>query len=484
MQSSLLIRNGRVLTFSEQGTALSPEITFPRRDILIVGARIHAIAETILPADHPSARVIDAAGHVVSPGFVDTHRHLWKNVMRAFSGNQTLLEYMGYFELDARNRFFEPEDIYHGQLEGACEAIHAGVTTVLDHSHCSISADHARQALRATLRSGLRSVYAYARRPYDEADSARGWQLAEIQRIGGSLAAADDNDGRVTLGMAYDNVKVDAAPLARETLRVARDAGARIITFHYAPVFQGEGLIARAHERGLLDEGFVVSHANHVSEAELAALRSLNAGVAATPETEMQMGHGDPEGFRCLQRGNRVGLGADCQTVCSGDMFSQMRLHLQSARAIRNHALHVDAKDPGKLLRKLELTTDQALRMATLGGAEVLHMEHEIGSLEEGKLADLILVDLRSPNLLGAVDLSQAMVLFASPADVRTVIIHGEVVKDDGRLTRVDWATFARRFEEVQASYLARVEASSTDWEKHYEHVRRHVLRVPDERLV
>jgi cytosine/adenosine deaminase-related metal-dependent hydrolase len=473
-----------VLTFTKNGTRLKPGIEFPKLDVLVEGSRIVRVAPTISETEHPNAKVIDATDHLVSPGFVDVHRHLWKSMMRAFAGNQTLLEYMGQFEIDARNRLFAPEDVYYGQLAGALEAIHAGVTTVLDHSQCSLTPEHASSAIGATLRSGLRSVYAYARRPYDAKDSARQWQLSEIERLGRSIATLGGNDGRVTLGMAYDNVKSDPVSAARETVDIARHAGAKIITFHHVPIVRGRGAIARMNAANLLDEGFVVSHANYVDEDEFAHLRRAGAGVAVTPETELQMGHGDAEGFRCLWRGNRVGLGADCQTVCSGDMFSQMRLHLQYSRASRNFALQFDGKSLGKLAGTMEYTTDQILRMATMGGAEVLQMENEIGSIEEGKRADLFLLDLRGPGLLGSYDPSQAMVLFANANDVRTVLVNGEVVKDDGRLTRVEFPTFVREFQSAQERFLKRVESSNVDWDAHAVHVRRNILGVPDERLV
>jgi cytosine/adenosine deaminase-related metal-dependent hydrolase len=116
-------------------------------------------------------------------------------------------------------------------------------------------------------------------------------------------------------------------------------------------------------------------------------------------------------------------------------MFHAMRICLQTQRALDNHELALRDKIP----KKLQATIDQVLYMATLGGAEAIHMESEIGSIEIGKRADIVIINTDSPCMIAANNRAAALVLHASPSDVDSVFVNGELVKENGILTRVDW---------------------------------------------
>ena len=430
---SLLIQGGRVLTFNSDKS-----ISFPRKDILIDRNRI-AKVELDIKFDGPT---IDASNKIVSPGFIDTHRHLWQSHLRTSTANLSLLGYLGEMLL-GRAIFYRPYDVYLAQVGAAAEALHCGITTVLDHCHVQVSEEHIQKCIQATVESGIRSVFCFApmtlpislnpiQMPdFNEAHSEQMdvfYKLAESESFGGKA-----NDGRVTLGLGYDGMQFRPLEDTRKAFSFAEQKG-MTITMHDAE-YHGMPALKFCRENNLTSNVMIFSHASYATDADLKYARDAGAGISCTPECEMQMGHGWPEAFRAKRLGCKVGLGVDSSANCSGDMFYTMRIALQTQRAKDNATL----ADRGKIPLKLHALVDEAIYMATLGGAEAIHREKEIGSLEVGKLADLILIDTDGPCMIGSLDLAAAMVMHATTADVGTVIVNGEIVKRDGVLQSVNW---------------------------------------------
>jgi len=133
---------------------------------------------------------------------------------------------------------------------------------------------------------------------------------------------------------------------------------------------------------------------------------------------------------RALERKIRCGFGVDTVCSCGTDLFSEMRLALAAERSRAN----ADALARGERVATVALHQRDMLRLATIDGARVWNLEDEIGSLTPGKLADITVIDMRSPHLDGIGDRIATMVLGAGPADVETVIVGGDVIKRDGKL--------------------------------------------------
>jgi cytosine/adenosine deaminase-related metal-dependent hydrolase len=175
----------------------------------------------------------------------------------------------------------------------------------------------------------------------------------------------------------------------------------------------------------------------------------------------MAMSHGHPAAFDLYRAGcRRVGLGVDSPAICSGDMFFTMRLALQEKRVRENASYH--ARD--RLPDVVPATTDEALWMATLGSAAAVHMESEIGSLEVGKFADLVLIRTDSPSMVGALDFSAALVTHCTAGEVDSVMVNGEWVKRDKKLLRVDWDELKVKLQQNRAVLERRWEG--VDWDE------------------
>jgi cytosine/adenosine deaminase-related metal-dependent hydrolase len=152
--TSILLQGGTILSHNSDDTITPLKNT----DLLIEGNTITQIEPNINPP--ASTRTIDCHGKIITPGFIDTHHHLWQTQLKGRFNNDTLLDYMPRGNMACY--VFTPSDLYIGQLSGCLEALDAGTTTVVDHAHGAYSAEHATQAINATVDSGLRCFYCYS----------------------------------------------------------------------------------------------------------------------------------------------------------------------------------------------------------------------------------------------------------------------------------------------------------------------------------
>ncbi|OJD19465.1 hypothetical protein AJ78_00533 [Emergomyces pasteurianus Ep9510] len=199
--------------------------------------------------------------------------------------------------------------------------------------------------------------------------------------------------------------------------------------------YSGVPLVDLLASYNLLGPNIILSHGTGASPAAAQKIASTGAFVSSTPETELQMGHGLPVCFRDDMK-DQCSLGVDCHSNNSSDMITQMRLGLQSARAVRNEALIEKGEIP---IVKISGSVRDVFRLATIQGAKAVHMEDQIGSLVEGKRADIVVFDALSPGMVCAAehDPIAAIVLHASVADIETVIVDGVVRKRAKQLVKV-----------------------------------------------
>lgn len=301
--------------------------------------------------------------------------------------------------------------------------------------------------LEASRKSGLRMVHCFARQE-EEAYAAKKPKQSQLSILR-SLSPKNEYSSsllgdRLSLGLLVDGVTPNYwKELKEEIWPIIKELGVEVVTSHYVggPNHVASSLVENFHAQGLLDRSVLFSHACWITDKEVELLKASGGALACTPEIELAMTHGDPVGLDSSRRGCRVGLGTDCTSVVGGDMFTQMRVALAHQRGKENAEL---AKD-GKVPLKMRTRVAEIFRMATLGGAEALHKEKDIGSLEPGKKADLVILDAGSPATLGAQhDPLRVVVMSAGINDIEMVLVNGDIVLDRARqggpFTRVDWA--------------------------------------------
>lgn len=426
----VLIRNARILSMVDAAREL-------RGDILVEDGRITALGAVKAPAD---AEIVDANGAIAMPGFVDCHRHVWQTQLRTTAGDWSLFDYLARMRL-LYSSFYSPDDVYLGNYVGALEAINAGITTVVDHCHILNSPEHTTEAVRGLSDAGIRAIFCYGlfSNPQSHVpfvvETDQSWRHADARRLREGPLVCDD--GRILFGLAPNEPEAVSDDVLAADVRLARDLGAHAISCHVAmgTYDRGRQVVSRLHAAGLLDARLLFVHGASLTDAEFELIANSGAAICSTPETELQMGMGDPIAFKARAAGARAALGIDIVSNYSGEMFTQMRMMIQSARARANAALGSRGLAP----RALTIPAREVLRLATLGGAESLHLESRIGTLEPGKQADLILVRTDTLAMTPATDAVAAVIFNASAADVDSVMVAGRWLKRGGDLVGVNW---------------------------------------------
>lgn len=421
MPRRTLIRNALVV---------SADPARPRQehgDILIDGARIAAIGDCP-PAD--DAEVIDAAGMIAMPGFVNAHIHTWQAGLRGIAADWTLADYLRAMHAGLATHF-RPEDIEIANHVGRLNQLDAGVTTIADWCHNNPTPAHTDAAIAGLRAAGGRAVFLHGspkpdpkpgRPHFSEIPMPR----AEIERLRrGELA---DDGALVTLGLAILGPQMSVARVTRADLALARDFGLRASMHVSGPLLWSGGFAELAAE-GLLGPDLNVTHGNALSDDDLRRLAGAGVSFSLTPEVELQMGFGEPltNRLRALGADARISLGTDIESAMAGDMIAVARFALQSARHDLTRAARAAS---GKPPAEVGPTVAEALGWATIGGARMLGLDDRTGTLTPGKAADILLLSPPRP----VIDPVASIVFHANPAHVDSVFVAGQAVKRGGRM--------------------------------------------------
>lgn len=423
----------------------------PQADVLMDGEVIAAVAPDLGDVD---AEMVDVHGHLLAPGMIDTHRHTWQTQLRGLCADWTLADYV-----HAMRRVISPAytaaDVATGNLLGAAEALAAGVTTLLDYSHCNNTPDHADAALDGLVQSGGRAVFAYGffesspTAPQHFADHAA--RLADFRRISERLPAAA---GRITLGAALTEIGQASPAETRAEIEAARELGALVVC-HTGCVWSAPSGVLELDAAGLLGPDQVHVHCNTLTEVEWEALARAGAKVSISPETELNMGMGRPVFAACRRHGIRPTLSCDIVSLTSGDLFAQLRSASGFARWELAEPVNLAGADP----RVVGIPALEALEWCTTNAADAIGRAADLGSVTPGKRADLMVVGGTGVTQHPRHDPAGSLVFQTSADDVRHVMVDGQLVKRDGVLVGLDLAGLIAAAEESADSILARIHA-------------------------
>lgn len=419
-----LITGGHVLTMDPTLGVLE------RGDVLIEDGVIVEVGHD-LSAD---AEVIDATGQIVAPGLIDTHRHTWQTQMRAICADWVLSDYFQGIRL-ALSPSYTPEDVELGQRLGALEALDAGVTTLLDFSHCNNSPEHSDAAVAGIKAAGGRAVWGYGffeSSPFAPTYFAdHGARLADLRRVADQHFSSADS--LVTLGVSLTEPGLVPFSATVDEMTQARELGALIVT-HMGCVWSMPNGLHEMGAAGLLGPDVVHVHCNTLTDEEWRLIADSGGKVSISPETEINMGMGRPAFGKCAEYGVEPTLSCDVVSLNSGDLLTQMRLGLGIKRWADTEHLNAEGINP----ETVSTTSLEALEWGTVNGADAIGMSDRLGRLAPGYRADLMVVGGGTPATHPVLDAAGALVFQTRPTDVRTVLVDGTVVKRDGKLVGVD----------------------------------------------
>ena len=420
-----LIRGACIVTLDEILGDLA------RGDLLVEGERIAAIGPNV---EAGAAQVVDGSGCIVIPGLVNAHMHTWQTALRGVASNWTLLEYFRKMHAGLAT-LFTPDDLYIATLVGALNQLNCGTTTLGDWCHNNPTPEHNDAALRALAESGIRAVFLHGTPKPDPKPGERPfWEIPhpaqELRRLQSHWLPGRPllSIGAAILGPHYSTLDV-----ARADFRMARDLGV-IASMHQGggPPRAPDGW-QRLEEDGLLGDHVNIVHGHALGDEQLRRFVALGISFSVAPENEMIQGHGHPITGRLLALGTAPSLGVDLESTVSGEMLMQARIALNLQRSLDNVAYRARH---ATIPPTSTIDARQALQWATREGARALQLDDRVGSLAPGKQADLVVIDARALNMQPVFDPVAAVVLQASLANVRDVMVAGAWRKRDGRLLR------------------------------------------------
>lgn len=419
-------------TLFKGGTVLSLDKAvgdFAVADVLVEASRIVAVGPN-LPLD--GARVIDATGHIVMPGFVNPHQHAWLGLLRGLLPNvETLNEYFAAIPF-AIGRYYRPQDMHLATLLTSLSCLDAGITSFLDAGHNSLTPEHTDAALAAFERAGLRAIHMVGA---PVGLTVPHWP-GEVQR----LKRADD--ALVNVGL-FANVP-DVAHWA-----VARAAGCRILS-EFGNWDGSESPLRDLHAKGLLGPDNVFNHCVRLTADDWRILHEAGVSVTVNPRSDALFGL-ETDGFpyqEGLEHGLRPALGIDIDTSQSGDMFGEMHAAFAQQRIFAQRR-----RAAGDTTAPAPTHVRPILEAATIDGARCMGHEAITGSLTPGKQADLIMIRTDGIGMFPSHNAVGNVVHMAGRGDVRTVMVAGRLRKHEGQLVDVDLAAL-RRSADAAREYL------------------------------
>ena len=369
-------------------------------------------------------RSIDATGRLVLPGFVNAHTHSPMTLLRGVRDDAELMVWLEKYMFPLEARLASPGFVRWGSLLACWEMIESGTTSFVDGYFFM------EEVARAADETGLRAVVGQGIFDIPTPDSktaaeglARGARLLSKWRGHPRITAALAPHACYTVGPETFRKTVDLA--ARFDAPVLLHLSESASELAMVGARYGTTPVRHLAAHGLLSPALVASHCVHVDDEEIGLLKESDAGVVHCPESNMKLASGVAPVGKLLAAGVRLGLGTD-GPACNNDldMFGEM------GSAARLHK--VASRDP------TAAPALAVLRMATRGGAEALHVEDRIGSLEPGKRADVVVLSLTGPNALPLFDPFSHLVYSAHADAVETVIVEGRVLMERRRLKTLD----------------------------------------------
>ncbi|EXX86938.1 N-ethylammeline chlorohydrolase [Paenibacillus darwinianus] len=419
-----------------------------RGDVLIQGNRIAQIGRNL----QVEAEVtVEARGRVLLPGFVQTHVHLCQTLFRGQADDLELIDWLRQriWPLEAAHN---EESVYYSAMLGAGELIRSGTTTVLDME----TVHHTDSAFRAIEQSGLRAVSGKVMMDYGT-EVPLGLQEKTADSLAESVRLLEKWHGAAGGRISYAFCPRFVVSCTEELLVNVRDLseqyGVKVHT--HASENRGEIAIVEADRGmrnvvyldhiGLARPNLILAHSIWLDEEEKRIIRERGVKVTHCPGSNLKLASGIADVPEMMALGIPVGLGAD-GAPCNNnlDMFQEMRL-AALIQKVKHGPMAMDAKS--------------VLRLATMGGAEVLGMEDEIGSIEPGKLADLQLLDLEDFHTYPSYDADwhSRVVYAATRGDVDTVLINGELVMQGKTVRTLDKAHVLKEADRCLKELLTRL---------------------------
>lgn len=416
----LIIEGGIIATVDNQTGIVSKDkvIVIDKTEIVFVGNKMEAMNI------YSTNDVIDASDKLVLPGLVNSHTHTPMTLFRGVADDIRLKDWLYEYVFPLEAKYINKENTRLGAKLSFIEMIRTGTTTFNDMYYYTddIAQEAEKAGLRAVLSEGVIDFPSPNTKTPDE-----GFKYAEevMQKYKG-------ND-LITIASAA-HAPYTCSPELLKSAKALADKYNVPFHIHLSETAWEVGVIQEKYGKtptqhledlGILDKNVIAAHSVHLTKEDLKLYAKRGVGVAHNPQCNMKLASGAAPIPEMLAAGIKVGLGTDGVVSNNDlDMFDEMNTCSNLHKLINDNPTVTGAKT--------------VFELSTLGSAKVLNMEKKIGSIEAGKKADIIIIDLHKPHLTPMYNLYSQIVFSMKGSDVETVIVNGKIIMKENKLLTID----------------------------------------------
>jgi 5-methylthioadenosine/S-adenosylhomocysteine deaminase len=387
--------------------------------------------------------VIHAGGHAVVPGFVNAHTHAAMTLFRGIADDRELMDWLNNYIFPAEAKNVDREFVKWGTRLAAAEMIRSGTTTFCDMYY--FESDVAREAKAA----GLRGVLGQTFIDFPAPDNKTWDEMVAYMR---AYSKQWKGDRLITPALAPHAPFTVSKEHLMQVRALATELGAPILIHvsetknelqQVAEKQNGMTPGAYLDSIGFLGDDVVAAHGVHLTPAELRTFAAKKTGVAHCPESNQMLASGVAPVVDMIAAGMEVGLGTDGPAGSNNnlDMLEEMASAARLQKVMRGDPKAISARD--------------VLRLGTIGGAQVLGLADKIGTLERGKRADVVIIDLQQAKTQPVYSVESAIVYAASGNSVVTTIVDGRILMRRGEVLTVDEPAVMAKAKEYRDKVLA-----------------------------
>jgi len=434
-QADIILSNAHILTMDENLTQYSPGAAAVKGDSLLALG-----TEDEIKREYSASETLDCHGKILMPGLINAHTHVPMTLLRGLADDLRLDVWLMGYMMPVEREFVSPEFVRLGTLLACAEQIRSGVTTFNDMYYFE------EDVAKATADVGMRAVCGQTVMKFPAPDAASYEDSLQMAR---EFIQRWKDHPLIVPAVAPHAPYTCTAEILHATADLAKEFDVPLHTHLAETAFEVENMrnehgipvVPYVKKQGLFEAKIIAAHCVHIDTGEIRTLMHARAGIAHNPSSNLKLASGFAPVVKMLEAGLKVGIGTDGPASNNDlDMFEEVRLAAFIAKAVTN--------DP------TSLPASWALLMATRLGAQALHIGHLTGSLEVGKRADLILVDIspvhNSPSFKRSPDNPYAQIVYAGKStDVSDVMVNGKWLMREHQLLTLKEAELLAQAAEI-----------------------------------
>lgn len=427
--ASIIIKNGTILTMDKNNNVINNGI------VVIKDNKIISVGNKNLLNTYSAPKIIDAEEGIIMPGMINTHSHLPMIAFRGLGEEGIKNRLFAYF-FPLEGEKLSRDLIYKATIHGSIDMALSGVTTYADMYY------HMDEMAKATKEIGIRGVLGETVIKFPVVDAKTPYGGIEYAV---NFIEEYKNDELITPAFGPHAPYTVSKEKMQEITRLSEKYNVPVM-IHVGEFddedkrlnLKNRSVIEYMDSIGVLNSRVLLAHGIHLNEKDLDIIKKRDAAIAYNPMANAKGATGIARTYEMLEKSIKVGLGTD------GPMSSnQVDLFRTLSYASSMQRL--------KYNDRTIMTPDIVVRMATIGGAEALNLDSKIGSIESGKLADIIIVETKSSNMMPNYDPFATLVFQANSSNVDTTIVNGKVIVEDKKLKTYDIEKNRKQMKAIEA---------------------------------